>query len=137
MTIIWENINEGDTIPELKKTPSVSQLVKYAAGSGDFNPLHHDYNFSQSKTIGSIIVHGRFKYATLGECVSNWMQHAGRIKKISCQYRGMDFPDREITCKGNVIKKWEENGEKLVELSVWTENGEGTKNTPGVVIVRF
>jgi acyl dehydratase len=65
MSVSWESINEGDSIPELKKTPGVTQLVKYAAGSGDFNPLHHDFNFFQSKAIGSIIVHGRFKYATL------------------------------------------------------------------------
>lgn len=137
MSITWESITEGATIPELKKTPGVSQLVKYAAGSGDFNPLHHDYNFPQSKMIGSIIVHGRFKYATLGECVSNWLGHAGRIRKISCQFRDMDFPDKEITCKGTVVRKWEENGEKLVELSVWTENDKGKNTTPGVVIVVF
>jgi acyl dehydratase len=137
MTVTWESIKEGEHIPELKKTPGVTQLVKYAAGSGDFNPLHHDYNFIQSKAIGSVIVHGRFKYAALGECVSNWLGHAGRIKKISCQYRGMDFPDKEITCKGTINRKWEEDSEKLVEILVWTENDEGKNNTPGVILVAF
>ncbi len=137
MAVTWDTIKEGDTIPELIKTPGVSQLVKYAAGSGDFNPMHHDYNFFQSKAIGSIIVHGRFKYATLGEAVSNWLGHKGRIKKISCQYRGMDFPDKKIICKGQVDRKWEENGEKLAELTVWTETEEGKNNTPGNVIVSF
>ncbi len=137
MTITWKSIQEGDSIPEIKKTPTVTQLVKYAAGSGDFNPLHHDYNFPQSKTIGSIIVHGKFKYATLGEAVSNWMSHQGRIKKIACQYRGMDFPNVEITCKGTVTRKWEKNGEKLVELSVWTENDKGKITTPGTATVVF
>ena len=62
-------------------------------------------------------MHGRFKYAALGELVSNWLGHAGRVKKISCQYRGMDFPDREFVCRGTVTRKWEENGEQLVALS--------------------
>jgi len=133
----WESINLGDTIPELKKKPGVTQLVKYAAGSGDFNPLHHDYNFFQSQAIGSIIVHGRFKYASLGELVSNWLGHQGRIKKLSCQYRGMDFPDKEFTCKGTVDKKWEEGGEKLAEVTIWAEDAEGKKTTPGQAIVAF
>jgi len=137
MTITWESFQEGDAIPELKKKPGVSQLVKYAAGSGDFNPLHHDFNFPQSQAIGSIIVHGRFKYASLGEIVSNWLGHAGRIKKISCQYRGMDFPDKEFTCKGKVDRKWEEDGQKLVELAVWTETEEGKVSTPGKAVVVF
>ena len=51
MTVTWESIKEGDTLPELKKTPGVTQLVKYAAGGGDFNPMHHDYNFFQSKAM--------------------------------------------------------------------------------------
>lgn len=135
MALTWENIKEGDALPELKKKPGVTQLVKYAAGSGDFNPLHHDYNDGQSKAIGSIIVHGRFKYAMLGELVSNWLNHNGRIKSISCQYRGMDFPGQEITVKGIVEKKWEENGEKLVEVEVWTEQENSKPNTPGKAIV--
>jgi acyl dehydratase len=137
MAVTWEKIEQGDTLPELKKKPGVSQLVKYAAGSGDFNPLHHDYDFFQAKAIGSIIVHGRFKYASLGEVVSNWLGHRGYIKRISCQYRGMDFPDKLITCKGVVERKWEEGGEKLVELTVWAENEEGKKNTPGKAVAGF
>ena len=137
MTVNWDNIQEGDALPELKKKPGVSQLVKYAAGSGDFNPLHHDYSFPQAQQIGSIIVHGRFKYASLGELISNWLGHQGRIKKLSCQYRGMDFPDKEFTCKGRVDRKWEEGGEKLAALNVWTENEEGQETTPGQAVVVF
>lgn len=137
MSVTWDSIKDGDELPVLKKKPTVTQLVKYAAGSGDFNPLHHDYNFPQSKLIGSIIVHGRFKYAALGELVSNWLGHSGRIRKISCQYRGMDFPDRELTCGGKVIRKWEDGGRKLVDLQLWTENDEGKKTTPGTATVEL
>jgi acyl dehydratase len=115
----------------------VTQLVKYAAGGGDFNPLHHDFDFTQSKAIGSIIVHGRFKYAALGELVSNWLDHGGRIKKIDCQYRGMDLPNAEMTLGGNVKRKWEEAGEKLAELELYVKNEKGKNTTPGSAIVRF
>lgn len=133
----WENIQEGEKLPELRKKPGVTELVKYAAGSGDFNPLHHDYAFFQAKMIGSIIVHGKFKYASLGEFVANWLGHEGRIRKISCQYRGMDLPDHEFICRGQIDRKWEEGGEKLAELTVWTENETGVQTTPGKVIVVF
>lgn len=135
MALTWDGIQEGDALPELRKKPGVTQLVKYAAGSGDFNPLHHDYAFPQAKALGSIIVHGRFKYASLGELVSNWLGHGGRLRKISCQYRGMDFPDKEIVLGGTVKRKWEENGEKRVELELWTKNEDGKDTTPGKAIV--
>jgi hypothetical protein len=131
MSVTWDSIQQDDQLPQLRKCPGVTQLVKYSAGSGDFNPLHHDYNFPQSKMLGSIIVHGRFKYAALGELVSNWLGHNGRIRSISCQYRGMDMPDQEFVCGGRVAKKYEEDGRKLVDLDVWTTNAEGKKTTPG------
>ena len=137
MGATWESIEEGSELPVLEKQPGVTQLVKYAAGSGDFNPLHHDFQFPQSKQLGSIIVHGRFKYAALGELVSSWLGHNGRVRKISCQYRGMDFPDKKITCKGRVSRKWEEDGEKLTEVRIWTEDEAGRKTTPGEAIVVF
>jgi acyl dehydratase len=137
MAVTWESIREGEELPELRKRPGLTQLVKYAAGSGDFNPLHHDYDFPQAKALGSIIVHGRFKYASLGELVSSWLGHNGHIKKISCRYRGMDLPDQDIVCRGKVLRKWQEAGEKLAELSIWTENGEGKRTTPGQALVAF
>ena len=133
----FEDIQEGQALPEMRKTPTLQTLVKYSAGGGDFNPLHHDYNFPQAKQIGSIIVHGRFKYASLGEYVSNWLGHAGRIRRLACQYRGMDLPDKEFVCKGVVRRKSSEGGEQIVELDVWTENAEGKKTTPGSAVVVF
>lgn len=137
MAVTWNAFEEGSEVESLAKKPGVTQLVKYAAGGGDFNPLHHDYAFPQAKEIGSIIVHGRFKYAALGELVSNWLGHNGSVRKISCQYRGMDMPDQAILCKGVVKRKWEENGEKLAELEIWTENAEGKRTTPGSAVVVF
>ena len=135
MALKWDGIQEGDTLPELRKKPGVTQLVKYAAGGGDFNPLHHDYAFPQAKALGSIIVHGRFKYASLGELVSNWLDHGGRIRKLSCQYRGMDMVDKDVTCKGLVTATRTEDGRNLVDLQVWTEDPDGNKTTPGTATV--
>ncbi|MEE3328985.1 MAG: MaoC/PaaZ C-terminal domain-containing protein [Myxococcota bacterium] len=137
MPLDWNAFEEGDSIPELKKAPGVTQLVKYSAGGGDFNPLHHDFNFPQSKMIGSIIIHGRFKYAALGEVVSNWLDHGGRIRVLSCQYRGMDLPDNEFTLGGTVKRKWEEGGEKLAEVELYAKNAEGKNTTPGSAVVVF
>ena len=137
MAITWDEIREGDALPELRKKPGVSQLVKYAAGSGDFNPLHHDYAFPQAKQIGSIIVHGRFKYASLGQLVSDWLGHAGRIRKIACQYRGMDLPDQEFRCGGRITRKWEEDGARLAEIELWAKDSQGKTTTPGTAVVEL
>ena len=131
MPIVWEKLKIGDPLPEYKKKPGITELVKYSAGSGDFNPLHHDPDSSRAQKVGSVIVHGRYKYAALGEFVFNWLGFEGIVREISCQYRGMDFPGKVMILKGFVEKKWEENGKKMIELNIWIENEEGKITTPG------
>jgi acyl dehydratase len=84
------DLSPGDELPPLQKAPDREQLVKYAAGSGDFNPLHYDPDFPQAQQIGDNIVHGRLKYAALGQLVSDWLEGTGRVVRISAWYRGMD-----------------------------------------------
>ena len=131
----FADVNVGDSLPELTKAPDRSQLVKYAAGSGDFNPLHFDPDFPQARQIGDNIVHGRMKYASLGELVSNWVGHSGWISSIACQYRGMDLRGSTFVCKGRVVGKREEGGRKEVDLEVWTEDSSGSRTTPGTATV--
>ncbi|MBK6662417.1 MAG: dehydratase [Thermoflexaceae bacterium] len=135
MAITWADVQEGMSIPELKKNCSTQQLVVWAAASGDFYQIHYDDQFAKNTGLSGIIVHGALKNAFLGQLVHDWIGNTGKIKKYGCSYRGMDFPDQDITCKGVVTRKFEENGEKLVELEIWTENGEGKKTTPGTATV--
>jgi acyl dehydratase len=66
----------GTELPPLTKAPDRAQLVKFAAGSGDFKPLHYDADFPQARELGDNLVHGRLKYAALGQMVSDWLDHA-------------------------------------------------------------
>ena len=129
----FEDVQEGQELPPLKIAPDKQQLVKFAAGSGDFNPLHFDENFPLLKPMGlsENIVHGRFKYAQVGRALFAFAGYKGRVKKFGVQYRGMDMLNKEITVGGVVSAKRQENGENLVDLDVWTQDAEGKKTTPG------
>ena len=131
----FAEVNVGDQLSDVVKTPGRRELVQYAAGSGDFNPLHYDTEFPQAKAIGDNIVHGRMKFAVLGELVSNWLAHTGRIKTIGCSYRGMDMQGKTFTAKGSVVAKREQDGEKLVDLEVYIEDASGKRTTPGTATV--
>lgn len=135
MPVTWNDITEGMTIPELKKNCSTQQLVLWAAASGDFYQIHYDQDFAKGTGLPNIIVHGALKHAFLGQLLHDWLGRSGKIKRFGCSYRGMDFPNQDIICKGIVTRKYEENGEKLVDLEIWTENPEGRKTTPGSATV--
>ncbi len=125
----FESVVVGSELPVLGKMAGRTELVKYAAGSSDFNPLHYDPDFSQARDFGNNIVHGRWKYAALGELVFNWLEHSGRIVSIACEFREVDLAGVGFTCHGKVTAKHGES--RTVELEVWVENDEGRVTTPG------
>jgi acyl dehydratase len=125
----------GDELDPLTKTLERPQLVRYAAGSGDFNPLHFDPEFPQARDIGDNIVHGRLKYAALGQLVSDRLGHAGFIRRLSASYRGMDRRGETFTCRGRVTAVRDEDGRRLVELELWTESAAGQRTTEGTAEV--
>lgn len=133
--VYWDDVNEGDEIPELRKNCSTQQLVQWAAASGDFYQLHYDLNFAKSTGLDNIIVHGALKNAFLGQLLHQWVAPQGMVKDFGCQYRAMDYPDRDMICRGVVTGKHVEGDDHIVELDVWTEDPEGQKTSPGTAKV--
>jgi len=129
--IYFEDLNEGDSIPELKKNPSTQQLVQWAAGSGDFYQIHYDKDFAQNTGLQGIIVHGALKHAFLGDLLHRVAGPEGRVKRVTCSYRGMDVPAEEYTLRGTVTRKYQEGTKNFIEVEIWGENEKGQKTTPG------
>src|SRR3954466_12224354 len=102
--VYFEDVAGGDEIPPLKKNCTTQQLVQWAAGSGDFYQIHYDKDFAIGTGLKGIIVHGALKNAFLGQLVHDWVGNNARIQKYGCSYRGMDYPNEDILCKG-VVKK--------------------------------
>ena len=140
--LYYEDVEVGSEVTPLKKIATTRMLVQWAGASGDFNPLHYELEFAKDLGVGSPIVHGALKRAWLVNLMTDWIGERGKLKKLSCRYRGMDYPrkmktftmphDGEIWwCKGKVTKKYIDGDEHLVECEIWVENGKSDKTTQG------
>ncbi len=133
--VFFEDVREGQEIPSITANFDSQKLVYWAAGSGDYYQIHYDKDYALANNLPERIVHGALKHALLGRLLHEWLGGDGRIRKVACQYRGMDLIGKDITCKGVVTAKKTEGGENLVELEVWTEDFQGNKTTPGTAVV--
>ncbi len=133
--VYWDDVSEGMELPPVVKHTTTRQLVQYAGASGDYYEIHYDKDFAQGTGLDMVIIHGALKNAFLGQLVTQWMGPLGELKRLGCQYRGMDTPGSPITAKGNVTRKYEENGEHLVDCDIWLENTDAQKTTPGTATV--
>ena len=133
--IFWEDVIDGMDLPPLVKNPTTRQLVQYAGASGDFYEIHYDKDFAQSTGLNGVILHGALKSAFLGQLMTDWAGPSGTLKKLTCQYRGMDYPGQPITAKGTVNRKYQDGDQHLVDCNIWLENPEGENTTPGTATV--
>jgi acyl dehydratase len=133
--VYWEDVTEGMALPFLVKDPTTRQLVQYAGASGDYYEIHYDKDFAQGTGLESVIIHGALKNAYLGQLVTQWIGPLGVLKRLACQYRGMDPPGKPITAKGAVSRKYQQDEEYLVDCHIWLENGEAEQTTPGSATV--
>ena len=133
--VYWEDVMDGMELPSLIKHSTTRQLVQYAGASGDYYEIHYDKDFAQGTGLDSVIIHGALKNAFLGQLVTEWIGPMGVLKRLGCQYRGMDPPGKPITAKGTVTRKYQQDEDYLVDCDIWLENGEGQNTTPGSATV--
>jgi acyl dehydratase len=133
--VYFDDVKEGQDIPTLEKTPTTRTLVQWAGASGDFFELHYDKEFAKTMGYPNVLVHGRLEAAYLTQLLTDWVGEKGMVKKMTVQYRGNAFPGQKLLCKGKVTKKYQKDGENIVELEIFVENPEGQKITPGSAIV--
>ena len=133
--LYYEDVAEGSEITPLVKQPTTRQLVMWAGASGDYNPIHYDKDFAQSRGISGVIVHGQLLGSFLGQLMTDWIGEQGILRKLTCSYRGMNYPGEAIICKGKVTRKHADGGEHYVECSLWAENSRGERTVTGTAVV--
>ncbi|MGZ5326474.1 MAG: MaoC family dehydratase [Solirubrobacterales bacterium] len=115
------DLKAGEAIPELKVTPDDGLTKRYAAASGDPNPIHTDPDFAKSAGLPGCILHGLWTMAQVAR--ANNAAAGGdprNLKRLSVQFRGMGFPEQEVTVTGAVK---EADGGKVVVDTVAEQGG--------------
>ena len=124
--LYFEDVQVGDTIPKLVKSPvSHLQLVRYAGASGDFNPLHTDPKIGELIGVGGIIAHGMLIMGFVGQFLSDYVGPT-TLRKFNVRFKGMTRIDDVITCTGTITEKYETDGEARIagKVQATDQNGE-------------
>jgi acyl dehydratase len=107
-------VKQGEQIPELKVTPDKYLPHRYAGASGDYNPIHVDPEFAKQVGLPGNILHGLYTMAQVARASGEAAGDSTKLKRLSVQFRGMGFPEQEITVTGSV-KEEREDGRVIVQ----------------------
>jgi acyl dehydratase len=113
-------VKQGERIPELRVTPDKYVPHRYAGASGDFNPIHIDGEFAKAVGLPGNILHGLWGMAQVARAsVAAAGGDPRSLKRLSVQFRGMGFPEQELTVSGTV----REQRDGAVVVDVVAEQG--------------
>jgi acyl dehydratase len=133
-SVYYEDVSIDDEIGPLVKYPTTRQLVKWAGAVEDFNPIHYDKDIAQGRGFPGVIVHGELIFCFLGQLMCHWIGKKGNLKRLACQYRGINLPNQNIAIKGKIKNKFYDKGNYYIECDIWVENDQGVKTITGFAV---
>lgn len=128
----------GQNLSPLVKPPiEQEQLRRYAAASGDYNPIHLDPEAARRVGLDSVIAHGMLSMAFLGQFVNQQIadEPGARVGRLKVRYIGMVRLGDTLTCLGKVAARAEAENETAITLECWAQNQRGEQVTVGEAIV--
>jgi 3-hydroxybutyryl-CoA dehydratase len=123
MTRPATSIDVGHDLPVIMKSVTQETINRYAAVSGDGNPLHTDPEFAATTRFGGPIAHGMLVLAYVSECLTaafgeHWLA-TGRLK---VRFRGPARPGDSVTVQGKVVRR--DHSRLFCEVEARNQDGE-------------
>ena len=121
----WEDVEEGDTLPEVRAEKLTrTDFVRYAGASGDFNPIHHDQTFAEASGNPTVFAMGMLSAGILSRAVTGFVGRPN-VRGFKVRFLTRAWPGDDVICRGRLTRKFELGAEKLVEGELEAVNQKG------------
>ena len=107
-----------------------TDFVRYQGASGDMNPIHHDEVFAKASGFPAPLGVGMFHAGVLNTFGTNWLGPAN-VRRTKVRFKSPVFPGDMLTFSGVVVRTYEENGERWVDIELNCVNQDGRSTVAG------
>ena len=121
----WDELVEGASPPSKMIGPVTrTDFVRYQGASGDMNPIHHDEDFAKRSGFAAPISVGMFQAGALHAFAAEWLGPEN-VRRSKVRFKETVMPGDRLTLEGRVKRRYEEKGERRVdvELACKKDNG--------------
>jgi hypothetical protein len=134
--LYFEDFSEGQEFPVVTKGPMmVGHQVRWAGACDNYeSEFHHDEHVAKAAGLPGILLSGPLMASYLLTTVTQWLGRRARLVSFTDQNRGSTMPRDLAHLHGRVKRKYEANGEALIEIECWIDNQRGETTTPGGAI---
>jgi acyl dehydratase len=115
----WEDVEEGEELPELVMPITATRCVYLASATRDFSPQHsnRDYAHERSKTK-DVFVNTPFNIGMVGRFMTDWAGPRSTVRRVSVKMRENVCAGDDMIMTGTVTRKYVEDGDHRVDLDI-------------------
>ncbi len=130
--LFFEDFTEGQEFPTVTKGPMmVGHQVRWAGACDNYDSeFHHDEHVARAQGLPGIILSGPLMASYLLTEVTRWIGRNGRLLRFTDRNVGSTMPRDLAHLHGRVARKYERDGEGVLEIECWIENQRGENTTP-------
>lgn len=83
---VLAELEKGQEVARRELELSRADLVRYAAASGDFNPIHWNQEFAQSVGLPNVIAHGMLTMGAAMQLVADWAGDPSLVRDVQTRF---------------------------------------------------
>jgi acyl dehydratase len=114
-TLQYEQVQVGDTLPELALPITATVIVSGAIASRDYQDVHHDRDLAVERGSKDIFMNILTTNGYVGRFVTDWAGPEALLRKVDIRLGAPNYPGDTMTLSGRVSEK-EEDGTVTVEV---------------------
>ncbi len=102
--ITMDGITPGMELEEVVFGPlHRDDFVRYAAASGDTNPIHTDEQYARANGAPTIFAMGMLPAGFLAHAVSDWFGSPEHLRRYKVRFTTRVWSGDEVVCSGRVV----------------------------------
>jgi len=130
--LYWEDVSVGDELPRLVMPITVTRCSFMASASRDFAPQHHNSWYAQNRSkTRDMFLGTHFNLGMMSRFMTDWGGPLSTVRRIQLAMRRSICAGEDMIMTGRVTTKYEEDGERRVDLAIAIDTERGAAYQAG------
>lgn len=131
----WDEVVPGDPLVPVRFPLTLYRLVMAAAGTRDFNPMHHNRALARAGGAADIYANTVFLQGMWERTIREYLGDAWAIHGLSgFRMQGFSHPGQTVTVSGAVVERWAAEGRGFVRIELRSETAGIVSVGPGHMV---
>jgi len=127
----WEDVSEGEELPELVMPITLTRCAYLASATRDFSPQHSNRDYAQERSkTKDVFVNTPFNLGMVSRFLTDWGGPKSSVRRMKIEMRRNVCAGDDMIITGRVARSYVEDGEHRVDIDVMIATQEGPA-TPG------